>query len=93
MPKEGEASNSKVVCSGDAYLFEAYLKRSFDKAKPDGYTKNISATAQATFQNGGTQQSDPRNLSFEDAWKNAEGLDAAQQEILDRFLDDLGITK
>ena len=93
MPKEGEASDSEVVCSGDAYLFEAYLKRSFDKAKPDGYTKNISATAQATFQNGGTQQSDPRNLSFEDAWKNAEGLDAAQQEILDRFLDDLGITK
>ena len=93
MPKEGEASDSEVVCSGDAYLFEAYLKRSFDKAKPDGYTKNISATAQATFQNDGTQQSDPRNLSFEDAWKNAEGLDAAQQEILDRFLDDLGITK
>ena len=93
MPKEGEASDSEVVCSGDAYLFEAYLKRSFDKAKPDGYTKNISATAQATFQNDGTQQSDPRNLSFEDAWKNAEGLDETQQEILDRFLDDLGIPK
>lgn len=93
MPKEGEASNSKVVCSGDAYLFEAYLKRSFDKAKPDGYTKNISATAQATFQNDGTQQSDPRNLSFEDAWKNAEGLDETQQAILDKFLKELGITK
>lgn len=93
MPAGGEASDSEVVCSGDAFLFEAYLKRSFDKAKPDGYTKNISATAQATFQNDGTQQSDPRNLSFEDAWKNAEGLDETQQEILDRFLDDLGITK
>ena len=93
MPKEGEASDSEVVCSGDAYLFEAYLKRSFDKAKPDGYTKNISATAQATFQNDGTQQSDPRNLSFEDAWKNAEGLDETQQAILDKFLKELGITK
>lgn len=93
MPKEGEASNSKVVCSGDAYLFEAYLKRSFDKAKPDGYTKNISATAQATFDNGGKQQSDPRNLSFEDAWKNPGDLTSKQQEILDRFLDDLGIPK
>ena len=93
MPAGGEASDSEVVCSGDAFLFEAYLKRSFDKAKPDGYTKNISATAQATFQNDGTQQSDPRNLSFEDAWKNVEGLDAAQQKILDRFLDDLGIPK
>jgi len=93
MPKEGEASDSEVVCSGDAYLFEAYLKRSFDKAKPDGYTKNISATAQATFDNGGKQQSDPRNLSFEDAWKNPGDLTSKQQEILDRFLDDLGIPK
>ena len=93
MPAGGEASDSEVVCSGDAYLFEAYLKRSFDKAKPDGYTKNISATAQATFQNDGTQQSDPRNLSFEDAWKNAEGLDETQQAILDKFLEYLGITK
>lgn len=93
MPAGGEASDSEVVCSGDAYLFEAYLKRSFDKAKPDGYTKNISATAQATFQNDGTQQSDPRNLSFEDAWKNADGLDETQQAILDKFLEYLGITK
>ena len=93
MPAGGEASDSEVVCSGDAFLFEAYLKRSFDKAKPDGYTKNISATAQATFQNDGTQQSDPRNLSFEDAWKNAEGLDETQQAILDKFLEYLGITK
>lgn len=91
MPAGGEASDSEVVCSGDAYLFEAYLKRSFDKAKPDGYTKNISATAQATFQNDGTQQSDPRNLSFEDAWKNAEGLDETQKTILDNFLKALGI--
>lgn len=93
MPAGGEASDSEVVCSGDAYLFEAYLKRSFDKAKPDGYTKNISATAQATFQNDGTQQSDPQNLSFEDAWKNAEGLDETQRAILDKFLEYLGITK
>ena len=93
MPAGGEASDSEVVCSGDAFLFEAYLKRSFDKAKPDGYTKNISATAQATFQNDGTQQSDPRNLSFEDAWTNVEGLDHTQQEILDKFLKELGITK
>ena len=91
MPKEGEASDSEVVCSGDAYLFEAYLKRSFDKAKPDGYTKNISATAQATFDNGGKQQSDSRNLSFEDAWKNAEGLDETQKTILDNFLNALNI--
>lgn len=94
MPTEGEVSTSEVVQDAEgAYFFEAYLMRSFDKAKPDGYTKNISATAQATFQNDGTQQSDPRNLSFEDAWTNVEGLDHTQQEILDKFLKELGITK
>lgn len=96
MPKEGEASDSEVVCSGDAYLFEAYLKRSFDKAKPDGYTKNISATAQATFDNGGKQQSDPRNLSFQEAWQNAltdsdMDISPAEKEILEKFLKDLNI--
>lgn len=90
MPAGGEASDSEVVCSGDAYLFEAYLKRSFDKAKPDGYTKNISATAQATFKNGRTQQSDPRELSFQEAWTD-KGLTTGQREILDKFLTDFGI--
>lgn len=93
MPKEGEASNSKVVCSGDAYLFEAYLKRSFDKANRNGYTEEISATARAKFDNGGEQQSDPQALSFQEAWQNAEISDSAQQEILDNFLQKLGIAK
>ena len=93
MPKEGEANNSKVVCSGDAYLFEAYLKRSFDKENRNGYTEEISATARAKFDNGGEQQSDPQALSFQEAWQNAEISDSAQQEILDNFLQKLGITK
>lgn len=94
MPAEGVESDSEVVRDADgAFLFEVYLKRSFDKEKSDGYTENIFATAQATFDNDGTQQSDPRNLSFEDAWKNAEGLDETQQAILDKFLEYLGITK
>lgn len=91
MPKEGEASDSEVVCSGDAYLFEAYLMRSFDKGNRNGYTEQINAIAQATFDNGGTQQSDPRNLSFEDAWKNAKGLTPEQKAILKKFLPDLDI--
>ena len=87
MPNEGEASDSKVVCSGDAYLFEAYLMRSFKKDKPNDYTEQIDATAQATFNNGGTQDSEPKQWSFEDAWKNPGELDTAQQAILDKFLD------
>lgn len=93
MPADGKESTSEVVRSGDAFLFEVYLKRSFDKAKPDGYTKKISATAQATFKNNGTQDSEPKQWSFEDAWKNAEGLTSEQQEILNKFLTDLGINQ
>lgn len=93
MPNEGEASDSKVVCSGDAYLFEVYLKRSFDKAKPEGYTEKINAIAQATFKNNvETQDSEPKQWSFEDAWKNPGDLTREQQAILEKFLNDLGIT-
>lgn len=93
MPDEGVESKSKVVRSGDAYLFEVYLKRSFDKAKPEGYTKEISATAQATFKNNGTQDSEPKLWSFEDAWTNPGELDETQQAILDKFLKELGINQ
>lgn len=95
MPAEGEASDSKVVRSGDDFLFEVYLKRSFDKENRNGYTEEISATARAKFDNGGEQQSDPRNLSFEDAWTEPEGLNGLtpeQKTILDNFLNALGIT-
>lgn len=91
MPKEGEEGTSEVVLSGDDYLFEVYLKRSFDKAKPDGYTKKISATAQAMFKNNGTQDSEPKLWSFEDAWTNPGELDTAQKDILDKFLKALNI--
>lgn len=93
MPAEGEARDSKVVRSGDDFLFEVYLKRSFDKENRNGYTEEISATARAKFDNGGEQQSDPQALSFQEAWQNAEISDSAQQEILDNFLQKLGITK
>ena len=93
MPKEGEVIDSKVVRSGDDFLFEVYLKRSFDKENRNGYTEEISATARAKFDNGGEQQSDPQALSFQEAWQNAEISDSAQQDILDKFLEYLGITK
>lgn len=93
MPKEGEVIDSKVVRSGDDFLFEVYLKRSFDKENRNGYTEEISATARAKFDNGGEQQSDPQALSFQEAWQNAEISDSAQQDILDKFLEYLGIPK
>ena len=91
MPAGGEASDSKVVCSGDAYLFEAYLKRSFNKENHNGYTEEIGATARAKFDNGGTQESTTQHLSFEDAWTNPGELDPAQKDILDKFLKALNI--
>lgn len=92
MPPEGVESESEVVLSDDgAYFFEAYLMRSFDKNNAATYQTPFSATAQATFKNDGTQQSDPQNLSFEDAWKNAKGLTPEQKAILKKFLPDLDI--
>lgn len=92
MPTEGEVSTSEVVQDAEgAYFFEAYLMRSFDKNNAATYQTPFSATAQATFKNDGTQQSDPQNLSFEDAWKNAKGLTPDQKAILKKFLPDLDI--
>lgn len=86
--------NSTVITEDDAYLFEAYLKRNIDKKNANTYKKEFSAIAQATFDNGGKQQSDPRYLSFQGAWTEPKGyknLTPKQQEILNRFLTELDI--
>lgn len=92
MPADGVEIDSKVVRDADgAYLFEVYLKRSFEKDKPSGYTEKIIATAQAMFKNNGTQDSEPKKWSFEDAWTNPGELDTEQKDILDKFLKALNI--
>ena len=70
-----------------------YLKRSFDRNSTDktAYTEKISATAQAMFDNGGKQDSEPKLWSFEDAWTNPGELDPAQKEILKKFFNEFGI--
>ena len=96
IPPEAEPGDSPVVRSADdAFLFEVYLKRSFEKDKPDtAYTEKIIATAQAMFKNNETQDSEPKKWSFKDAWTETDGLKdlpPKQQEILKKFLDELGI--
>ena len=94
IPPEAEPGDSPVVRSGDAFLFEVYLKRSFEKDKPAAYTEKIIATAQAMFKNNETQDSEPKQWSFKDAWTETDGLKdltPKQQEILNKFLTDLGI--
>ena len=94
IPPEAEPGDSPVVRSGDAFLFEVYLKRSFEKDKPAAYTEKIIATAQAMFKNNETQDSEPKKWSFKDAWTETDGLKVLtpkQQEILKKFLDELGI--
>ena len=86
-----EGENSTVITEDGAYLFEAYLKRNIDKAKADTYTKKFSATAQATFKNDGTKDSEMKSWSFEDAWKNPGEITEKQKAILDNFLKELGI--
>ena len=97
MPDDGKESTSEVVRTKDgAFLFEAYLMRSFDKGNRNGYTEKIKAIAQATFKNNvETQDSEPKLWSFEDAWTEPEGLNGLtpeQKTILDNFLNALGIT-
>lgn len=92
IPPESDPGDSPVVLSGDAYLFEAYLMHDIDKKNADTYTKKFSAIAQATFQNDGTQNSETKEWSFEDAWKNPGDLTSEQKAILDKFLKELGIT-
>ena len=87
------ALGNEVVDEEGVYCFEAYLMRSFDKNDAAAYQTKISATAQAMFKNNGTQDSEPKQWSFEDAWTNPGELDTAQQKILDKFLKELGITK
>lgn len=91
MPTGGEASTSEVVQDAEgAYLFEAYLMRSFDKNDADTYQKPFSATAQATFNNGGTQDSKPQQLSFWDAWTDPKmDITPEQKTILENFLEGL----
>ena len=94
IPPESTPGESPVVRSGDAYLFEVYLKRSFEKDKPAAYTEKIIATAQAMFKNNETQDSEPKKWSFKDAWTETDGLKdltPKQQDILKKFLDELGI--
>ena len=108
-PEMSEALNKEFVKEeGDAYLFELYLIRSFEKNSPvnTAYTEEFSATARATFKNGGTQDSGPKDsetkdsktqhLSFQKAWQNAldsnSGMKPEDKEILQKFLDEFGIT-
>ena len=65
--------------------------RDIDKEKSATYQTKFTATAQATFDNGG-KQSDPRELSFWDAWTEPDGLKGLtpeQNTILKNFLDGL----
>ena len=92
MPK---SSTDEVVHEeGDAYLFEAYLKQKIDQDTPATYKNKISATAQAMFQNDGTQKSKPQELSFQDAWQNAltdPDMKEEDKAILRNFLEKLDI--
>lgn len=89
MPADGKESTSEVVRdTADAYLFEACLMCDINK---ENYRTQFTATAQATFDNGG-KQSDPRSLSFEDALRNPGTISGDQETILDNFLKQLGIT-
>ena len=78
-----------------AFFFEAYLMREIDKENPATYLTPFTATAQATFgTDSGTQDSEPKGLSFKDAWQNAEDLSEEEKAILnDKFPGEPGINQ
>lgn len=101
-PEMSEALKEEYVKEeGDAYLFELYLKRSFDRNSSDNtaYTEEFSATAQATFKNSGVSEdnslsSEERKLSFQKAlWDalSAPDMEEKDREILMNFLNDMNI--
>ena len=96
IPPESDPGDSPVVLSGDAYLFEAYLMRDINKKDSATYQTPFTATAQATFQNDETQNSETKKWSFQEAWQNAltdpdMEISQAEREILEKFLKDLNI--
>lgn len=94
IPPEAEPGDSPVVRSGDAFLFEVYLKRSFEKDPVTTASEEFSAIAHAKFDNGEKQDSKPQKLSFQKAWEDAlkgSGMDGKDKTILRNFLDKHGI--
>ena len=89
IPKESDPGESPVVrdADDDAFLFEAYLMRDINK---ENYQTKFTATARATFDNDGKQDSKPQQLSFKDAWTDPKMVITPEQKtILKNFLDGL----
>lgn len=94
MPDDGKESTSEVVRAKDgAFLFEVYLKRSFEKDSVTTASEEFSAIAHATFDNGEKQDSKPQKLSFQKAWEDAlsAGMVDKDKEILQNFFIKFGI--
>ena len=94
MPDDGKESTSEVVRAKDgAFLFEVYLKRSFEKDSVTTASEEFSAIAHATFDNGEKQDSKPQKLSFQKAWEDAlsAGMADKDKEILQNFFIKFGI--
>lgn len=91
-----DTENSTVITDDGAYFFEAYLMRDINKKDSATYQTPFTATAQATFQNDETQNSETKKWSFQEAWQNAltdsdMDISPAEKEILEKFLEDLNI--
>lgn len=92
IPKESDPGESPVVrdADDDAFLFEAYLMRDINK---ENYQTKFTATARATFDNDGKQDSKLQQLSFKDAWTDPKMVITPEQKtILENFKAGLGIT-
>jgi len=95
VPDDATTDEFIYIDDSGAYFFEAYLMREIDKENPATYLTPFTASAQATFgTDSGTQNSEPKGLSFKDAWQKAENLSEEEKAILnDKFPGEPGINQ
>lgn len=68
------------------YLFEARIVRAFSGENAGRYEVPITASSKATFANGGTRESEQREITYLEAWENVAEISPDQRQKLDDFL-------
>ena len=84
--EDGAENDERLNQTEDGFQFEAYLVRAFSGENADRYTVPITASSTATFANGWTQKSEPREITYLKAWKEVTEITDDQRLKLKEFL-------
>ena len=85
---DGAENDERLNRTDDGFQFEAYLVRAFSGENAGRYEVPIIASSKAIFANGGTQKSEPRRITYLEAWEKVDVAEITldQKEKLDEFL-------